>query len=135
MEWEERELVLLLKQKRGGEGGVHGQCHGDSEMAAAEPRDGVAHAQESQGGGARAALGLGATRGASRSWRWRWGAAEAQHMAGEVALTPAAEEQRAKQRRCQSRKKRGGGPRGLVGNCKNLRGFTVNRIFPTDPKL
>jgi hypothetical protein len=24
----------------------------------------------------------------------------------------------------------GGGPRDLVGNCKNLRDFTVNRIFP-----
>jgi hypothetical protein len=51
-------------------------------------------------------------------------------MAGEAALTPAAEEQRAKQRRCQRRKKRGGGPRGFVGNCKNLRDFTVNRNFP-----
>jgi hypothetical protein len=51
-------------------------------------------------------------------------------MAGEAALTPAAEEQRAKQRRCQRRKKREGGPRGLIGNCKNLRDFTTNRNFP-----
>jgi hypothetical protein len=51
-------------------------------------------------------------------------------MAGEAALTPAAEEQRAKQRRCQRRKKRGGGPRGLIGNSKNLRDFTINRNFP-----
>jgi hypothetical protein len=109
---------------------VHGQCHGDGEMAAAELRDGVARAREGQGGGARAALGLGSTRGAARSWRWRRGAAEAQHTAGEVALTPAAEEQRAKQRRCQRRKKRGGGPRDFVGNYKNFRDYTVNRNFP-----
>jgi hypothetical protein len=34
-----------------------------------------------------------------------------------------------KQRSCQRRKKRGG-PRDFVGNCKNLRDFTVNRNFP-----
>jgi hypothetical protein len=28
------------------------------------------------------------------------------------------------------RKKRGGGPRGFVGNCKNFRDCTVNRNFP-----
>jgi hypothetical protein len=109
---------------------VHGQFHGGGEMAAAEPRDGVARAQEGQGGGARAALRLGATRGAARSWRWRREAAEAQHMAGEAALTPAAGVQRAKQRSCQRRKKRGGGPGDFIGNCKNLRDFTVNRNFP-----
>jgi hypothetical protein len=31
----------------------------------------------------------------------------------------------AEQRSCQRRKKRGGGPRDLVGICKNLRDFTV----------
>jgi hypothetical protein len=49
-------------------------------------------------------------------------------MAGEAALTPAAEEQRVKQGKqsmCQRRKTRGG-PRDLVGICKNLRDFTVN---------
>jgi hypothetical protein len=76
------------------------------------------------------AFGLGATRGVARNWRWRRGAAEAQHMAGEAALTPVAEKQRAKQRRCQRRKKRGGCPRGFVGNFKNLRDFTANRNFP-----
>jgi hypothetical protein len=40
----------------------------------------------------------------------------------------------AEQKSCQRRKKRGGGPRDLAGNCKNLRDFTVNRKFPTDPK-
>jgi hypothetical protein len=35
----------------------------------------------------------------------------------------------AEQRSCQRRKKRGGGPRDLAGNCKNLRDFTVNRKF------
>jgi hypothetical protein len=119
-----------LEPKKRGRGGVHGQCHGDGKMAVAEPRDGVAHAREGQGGGARAVLGLGSTRGVARNWRWRRGAAEAQHMAGEAALTPAAEELQAKQRRCQRRKKRVGGPRGFVGNCKNFRGFTVNRNFP-----
>jgi hypothetical protein len=59
-------------------------------MAAAEPRDSVARAQEGQRGEARAALGLGSMRGEARNWRWRWGAAEAQHMAGEMVLTPAA---------------------------------------------
>jgi hypothetical protein len=33
----------------------------------------------------------------------------------------------AEQRSCQRRKKRGGGPRDLIGNFKNLRDFTVNR--------
>jgi hypothetical protein len=51
-------------------------------------------------------------------------------MVGEAVLTPAAEEQRAEQRKCQRRKKRGGGPRGFVGNCKNFRDCTVNRNFP-----
>jgi hypothetical protein len=50
--------------------------------------------------------------------------------AGEAVLTPVAEEQWAKQRRCQRRKKREGGPRGLIGKCKNLRDFTANRNFP-----
>jgi hypothetical protein len=40
-------------------GGEHEQCHGDSKVAAAELRDGVARAREGQGGEARAALGLG----------------------------------------------------------------------------
>jgi hypothetical protein len=111
-------------------GGVHGQCHGDGETAAAEPRNGVACAREGQEGGARAAFGLGATRGVARSWRWRRGATEAQHIAGEAVLTPAAGEQRAKQRNCQRRKKREGGPRGLIGKSKNLRDFTVNKNFP-----
>jgi hypothetical protein len=72
--------------------------------------------------------GVLVTRGAARSWRWRRGTAEARHMAGEAALTPAAEEQRVKQGKqsmCQRRKTRGG-PRDLVGICKNLRDFTVN---------
>jgi hypothetical protein len=51
-------------------------------------------------------------------------------MAGEAALTLAEEEQRAKQRRCQRTETRGGGSRDLVGNCENLRDFTINRIFP-----
>jgi hypothetical protein len=75
-------------------GSTHGQCHGDGEVAAAELRVGVARAREGQGGGARAALGLGSTRGVARSWRWRRGATEAQHMAGETVLTPAAGVQR-----------------------------------------
>jgi hypothetical protein len=66
-----------LEPEKRGRGGMHWQCHGGGEIAATEPRDGVARAQESQGGGARAALGLEATRGAARSWRWRRGAAEA----------------------------------------------------------
>jgi hypothetical protein len=55
---------------------VHGQCHYDG-LAVAEPQDDVARARESQGGEARAALGLGVTRGVARSWSWRRGAAEA----------------------------------------------------------
>jgi hypothetical protein len=125
MEWKDRELVLLWNQKRENEGA----CTGDA-MPAAEPRNGVARAQEGQGGKARAALGLGSTRGEARNWRWRRGAAEAQHLAGEAALTPAVEVQRAKQRNCQRRKKREGGPRGPIGKSKNLRDFTVNRNFP-----
>jgi hypothetical protein len=63
-------ISAALEPKEMGRGGVRGQCHGGGEMAVAEARDDVACAQESQGGGARAALGLGATRGAARSWRW-----------------------------------------------------------------
>jgi hypothetical protein len=125
VEQKERELVLLLNRSSESEGACTG-----SATAVAEPRDGMAHAQEVQGGEARAALGLGATRGVARSWRWRRGATEAQHMAGEAVLTPAAGVQRAKQRSCQRRKKREGGPRGLIGISKNLRDFTVNRNFP-----
>jgi hypothetical protein len=58
--------VALEPEKRG-RGGMHGQCHSGGEIATAEPRDGVARVQEIQGGGARAALGLRATRGAARS--------------------------------------------------------------------
>jgi hypothetical protein len=87
---------------------------------------GVARAREVQGGGAKAVAGVQVTRGAARGWRWRWGTAEARHMAGEAALTPAAEEQRAKQGRCQRRKKRVGGPRDLVGKLQNPRDFPVN---------
>jgi hypothetical protein len=35
-----------------------------------------------------------------------------------------------KQRRCQRRETRGGGPRDFVGKLQNLRDLTVNRIFP-----
>jgi hypothetical protein len=56
-----------LEPEKRGRGGMHGQCHGSGEIAVAEPRDGVARTQESQGGGARAALRLGATRGAATS--------------------------------------------------------------------
>jgi hypothetical protein len=51
-------------------------------------------------------------------------------MAGEAVLTLAAGVQWAKQRNCQRRKKREGGPRGLVRNCKILRDFTENINFP-----
>jgi hypothetical protein len=80
-----------LEPEKRERGRVHGRCHGGGEMAAAEPWNGVARAQEGQGGEARVALGLGSTRGEARNWRWRRGAAEAQHLAGEAALTPAAE--------------------------------------------
>jgi hypothetical protein len=48
-------------------GGAHGQCHGDSEVAAAELRDSVARAREGQGGEVRAAAEL--RDGVARSWR------------------------------------------------------------------
>jgi hypothetical protein len=66
-----------FEPEKRGRGGMYEQCHGGGEIAAAEPRDGVARARESHGGGARATLGLGATRGAARSWRLRRRAAEA----------------------------------------------------------
>jgi hypothetical protein len=56
-------------------------------------------------------------------------------MAGEAALTPAAEEQLAKQGRCQRRKKRVGGPRDLVGKIAKPQGLHCKLNFPTDPKL
>jgi hypothetical protein len=39
----------------------------------------------------------------------------------------------AKQRSCQRRKKREGGPRDLAGNCRNFRDCTVNKNFPLIP--
>jgi hypothetical protein len=72
--------ALELEEMR--RGGAYRQCHGDGEVAAAELRVGMARARKGQGGEARAAFGLGSTRGVARSWRWRRGATEAQHMAG-----------------------------------------------------
>jgi hypothetical protein len=54
-----------------------------------------------------------------RSWR-----------GGERRRWPTAEEQRAEQSMCQRRKKGKEGPKDLVGICRNLRDFTINRIFP-----
>jgi hypothetical protein len=67
VEWEERELVKLLSQKRGGEGARTGiataavRCR--SVGARAGEEKGVASVREARRGEARAALGLGATRG------------------------------------------------------------------------
>jgi hypothetical protein len=69
-------------EARGGGSAANRRAPELEEMAVAELRDGVARAREGQGGEARAALGLGATRGVARNWRWRRGAAEAEHMAG-----------------------------------------------------
>jgi hypothetical protein len=122
MEWKDRELVLLWNQERESEGA----CTGDATAAARwrrQSRRTAWRAQEGQGGKARAALGLGSTRGEARNWRWRRGVAEAQHLAREAALTPAAEMQRAKQRNCRRRKKREGGPRGPIGKKQKPQGL------------
>jgi hypothetical protein len=39
-----------LEPEKRGRGGMHWQCHGDGEMAAAGPQDGVARVREGQGG-------------------------------------------------------------------------------------
>jgi hypothetical protein len=129
-EMERQGTSATLEPEKRERGGVHGRCHSGSEMAAAEPRDGVARAQEGQGGEARAALGLGSTRGEGRNWRWRRGVAKVEHMAGEAVLTPAAGVQRAKQRNRQRRKKREGGPRGLVGKTKTSGTSLKTENFP-----
>jgi hypothetical protein len=46
-----------------------------------------------------------------------------------------AEEQRAKQGRCQRRKKRVGGPRDLVGKIAKPQRLHCKLNFPTNPKL
>jgi hypothetical protein len=92
-----------------------------------EPRGGVARTREGQGGEARAVLGLGATRGSEGSRRWRRGGA------GAVVSSTDGRWQRnraGEQSTCQRKKKRGGGPRDLVGICKNLMVFSVNWILP-----
>jgi hypothetical protein len=93
----------------------------------AEPRGGVARTREGQGGGARAVLGLGATRGGEGSRRW--------HRVGAGAAVSGTDGRRQRSRAgeqstCQRKKKRGGGPRDLVGICKNLRDSSINWIFP-----
>jgi hypothetical protein len=88
-----------------------------------EPRGGVARAREGQGGGARAVLGLGATRGGEGSRRWRRGGA------GVVVSGADGRRQRSRageQSMCQRKKKRERSPKDLFGICKNLRDFTVN---------
>jgi hypothetical protein len=83
---------------------------------------------------ARAALGLGSTRGAARSWRWCRGAAEAQHMVGEMVLTPAAgcsggaeelPEEEEERRRSE----------GLNWKFQKPEGLHCKQKFPTDPEL
>jgi hypothetical protein len=83
---------------------------------------GMARTREGQEGGARAVAGVQVTRGVARSWRWRRGTAEARHMAGEAA----ASDMKQSRAECQRKKKRGGGPRDLLGICKNLMDLTVN---------
>jgi hypothetical protein len=39
-------ISAALEPEEMGRGGVHGQCHGSGEMAAAGPQDGVARARE-----------------------------------------------------------------------------------------
>jgi hypothetical protein len=67
MEWEERELVELLSQKREGEGAYTGiataAARWHSAGARAGEEKGVASAREARRGEGRAALELGATRG------------------------------------------------------------------------
>jgi hypothetical protein len=72
-------------------------------------------------------LGLGATRGGEGSRRWRQGGA------GTAVSSVDGRQQRnraGEQSTCQRKKKRGGGPKDLVGICKNLRDSSVNWIFP-----
>jgi hypothetical protein len=85
---ERQETSAALEPEKRERGGMHGRCHGGDKMAAAEPRNGVACMREGQEGGARAAFGLGVTHGVAWNWRWRRGAAEAQHMAGELEVAP-----------------------------------------------
>jgi hypothetical protein len=61
-------------------------------------------------------VGGGAQQEVAKDGRERW-AAVLQRSRGRAEHVPEEEEE-------------GGGLRDLVGNCKNLRDFTVNRIFP-----
>jgi hypothetical protein len=67
MEWEERELVRLLSQKREGEGACTGIAMAAARWRSAGARageeKGMASAREARRGEARAVLGLGAMRG------------------------------------------------------------------------
>jgi hypothetical protein len=67
VEWEERELVKLLSQKREGKGACTGiamvAVRWHSAGARAGEEKGVASAREARTGEARAVLGLGAMRG------------------------------------------------------------------------
>jgi hypothetical protein len=97
----------------------------------AEPRGGVAHARESQGGGARAVLELETTRGGDGSRRWRRGGSGAavscadtsgRGAAGEAGELPEEEEEGRKSE----------GPRWKL---QKPQGLHCKQNFPTDPKL
>jgi hypothetical protein len=62
-----------LELEKRGRRGVHGRLLFVVRWRSAEQRGGVARAREGQGGGARAVLWLGATRGGEGSRRWRRG--------------------------------------------------------------
>jgi hypothetical protein len=72
-------------------------------------------------------LGLGATRGGEGSRRWRRGRAGAAVSGADGCRQ---RNNVGEQSRRQRKKMRGGGPRDLVGLCKNLRDSSVNWIFP-----
>jgi hypothetical protein len=123
---------MATKTGRGKEGDT-GICHGDGELSlgGSSGRRGEGRVKRAGGQkrGARAVLGLGID-------AWRWSTAGGGEGWPEMAGGGAAEEQRqSRAEHVPEEEEEGRRSEGPRWKLQNLRDFTINRIFPTDPKL
>jgi hypothetical protein len=116
----EREGVSdTLELEKRGRGVCTGVCYSGGEVAAAEPRGGVARTREGQGGGARAVAGVQVTRGVCPSKRWRRGEAG--------AVISGSNDRRQRSRGGARGRRRGkGGPKDSFAKIEKSRDLTVN---------
>jgi hypothetical protein len=100
----------------------------------AEPRGGVARARESQGGGARAVLGLETTRGGDGSKRWCRGGSGAVVSSANTSGRGAAGEAGGAEH-VPEEEEEGRGSEVPRWNLEKPQGLHYKQNFPTDPKL